>query len=107
MSARLPLRIGAWSLTLLIAAGGARVRAESPVADAAMRGETDRVRALLRGGADVNAPQGDGMTALHWAARNGDAEEGCLVSCLLQLGAVDHDAMLRTVVPADPDAGGA
>lgn len=72
MSARLPLRIGAWSLTLLIAAGGARVRAESPVADAAMRGETDRVRALLRGGADVNAPQGDGMTALHWSALNGD-----------------------------------
>ena len=26
----------------------------------------------LRGGADVSAAQGDGMTALHWAALNGD-----------------------------------
>ncbi|MEX2270531.1 MAG: ankyrin repeat domain-containing protein [Vicinamibacterales bacterium] len=48
--------------------------AESPVADAAMRGDTARVRALLRDGSDVNAPQGDGMTALHWSALNGDLE---------------------------------
>ena len=27
-------------------------------------------------GADVNAAQGDGMTALHWAAMQGDAEIG-------------------------------
>jgi ankyrin repeat protein len=43
------------------------------VADAAMRGDTARVRVLLRQGADVNAAQGDGMTALHWAATRGDA----------------------------------
>ena len=47
--------------------------AEAPVADAAMRRDTLRVRALLREGADVNAAQGDGMTALHWAAMHGDA----------------------------------
>ena len=29
---------------------------------------------LIEQGADVNAAQGDGMTALHWAAMNGDAE---------------------------------
>lgn len=38
-----------------------------------MRGDTARVRTLLKKGADVNAAQGDGMTALHWAAARGDA----------------------------------
>jgi ankyrin repeat protein len=33
------------------------------------------VRALIREGADVNAAQGDGMTALHWAAMHGDASQ--------------------------------
>ncbi len=47
---------------------------EAPVADAAMRGDVDRVRSLLRDGMDVNAAQGDGMTALHWAAELGDVE---------------------------------
>jgi ankyrin repeat protein len=49
--------------------------ADSPVADAAMRRDTVRVRQLLKEGADVNASQGDGMTALHWAATHGDAAE--------------------------------
>jgi ankyrin repeat protein len=48
--------------------------AESPVADAAARGDREAVKALLKQAADVNAAQGDGMTALHWAAMNGDAE---------------------------------
>jgi ankyrin repeat protein len=48
--------------------------ADSPVADAAMRGDTAKVRQLLKQGADVNAAQGDGMTALHWAAQRGDME---------------------------------
>jgi uncharacterized protein len=46
---------------------------ESPVADAVMRGDSAKVRVLLKQGADVNAAQGDGMTALHWAAVRGDA----------------------------------
>ena len=58
--------------------------AESPVADAAMKGNLDEVRALLASGADVNAPQGDGMTALHWAAENGRVE---IVKTLLFAGA--------------------
>ena len=44
---------------------------DSPVADAAMRGDVEAVRSLLKGGADVSAAQGDGMTALHWAAERG------------------------------------
>jgi uncharacterized protein len=57
---------------------------EAPVADAAMRGDVETVRALLRDGADVNAAQGDGMSALHWAAERGDAE---LVDILVYAGA--------------------
>jgi ankyrin repeat protein len=45
----------------------------SSVADAAMRGDRDAVRALLKQGADVSAAKGDGMTALHFAAERGDA----------------------------------
>lgn len=39
--------------------------AESPIADAAMHGDFDSVRILIQEGEEVNAAQGDGMTALH------------------------------------------
>lgn len=68
------------SLFLLSAA----VAPDAPVADAAMRGDRDAVQTLLASGADVNASQGDGMTALHWAAENGDAQ---LAEMLLYAGA--------------------
>jgi ankyrin repeat protein len=48
--------------------------AESPIADAAARGDRESVKALLKKGIDVNGAQGDGSTALHWAAIKGDAE---------------------------------
>ena len=47
---------------------------DTPVADAARAGDRAAVQRLLRDGADVNTAHGDGMTALHWAATNGDAE---------------------------------
>ena len=78
LRAHAPLALG---FTLLLWAG---VSAESPVADAAMRGDVDYVRELLRSGEDVNAAQGDGMTALHWASENGNAE---LAEMLLYAGA--------------------
>jgi ankyrin repeat protein len=56
----------------------------SKVADAAMGGDRATVRAHLSGGEDVNAAQGDGMTALHWAARHGDVD---LIKMLLAAGA--------------------
>ena len=46
----------------------------SPVADAAQAADRERVRSLVTKGGDVNAAQGDGTTALHWAASRGDAE---------------------------------
>ncbi len=57
---------------------------EGSVAEAAMAGDRDTVRALLKQGEDVNAAMGDGMTALHWAAKRGDVE---LAQMLLYAGA--------------------
>ena len=50
----------------------AGVASGKPLIDAAARGDTAAVRQLLRDGADVNEAQGDGMTALHWAAETGN-----------------------------------
>jgi ankyrin repeat protein len=69
---------------LLVLAIAAASTPESPVADAAMRRDATAVKLLLKQGADVNAAQGDGMTALHWAAMHNDAE---LARMLLYAGA--------------------
>ena len=58
--------------------------AVAPIADAAQLGDRDGVRSLLKQAADVNAAQGDGMTALHWAAMTND---GDLARTLLYAGA--------------------
>ena len=64
------------ALLLTAAGGGAPVLAaeDAPLADAAMRNDLVAVRSLLGDGADVNAPQGDGNTALHWAAYHSNVE---------------------------------
>ena len=61
----------ALSLTTLTHAAPAGAAA---FVEAAMNGNRDAVRALLKDGADVNTTQADGMTALHWAAQKGDVE---------------------------------
>lgn len=66
--------LGPLLVIALVAASGSVGSAASPVADAAQRGDVSAVRSLLRQGADVNAAQGDGMTALHWSALRGDIE---------------------------------
>jgi len=58
--------------------------APSTLAEAAMQGDRDTVRTLLKSGADVNSAEGDGMTALHWAAQKDDVE---LAKMLLYAGA--------------------
>jgi uncharacterized protein len=59
-----------WSATFLLAAAPSKVS----IFDAAGSDDVELVRALLAEGADVNASQGDGMTALHRAARTGNLE---------------------------------
>ncbi|MEK7402876.1 MAG: ankyrin repeat domain-containing protein [Gemmatimonadota bacterium] len=61
------------------------------VADAAMNGDLAAVRSLIAKGANVNQPQGDGMTALHWAAERGDAAMvGVLLSARASVKAATH-----------------
>jgi hypothetical protein len=75
-------------LSLILAAAIAAIpttkAVDSRVADAAMRRDTAMVRTLIRQGVSVNVAQGDGMTALHWAAAHGDVGE---VRLLLGAGA--------------------
>ena len=70
--------------TILSVSVGLQAASSSDVADAAKARDAVAVKALLKNGADVNAAQGDGMTALHWAAANGDA---ALTQMLLSAGA--------------------
>ena len=82
-------------LLLLLAAGPLRA-AGSEVADAAMKQNREAVRSLLQRKADVNAPQVDGTTALHWAVRLDDLE---LADLLLRAGAHAGVANREGVTP--------
>jgi ankyrin repeat protein len=72
-----------FSVITLVSAAGLHA-AGSDLADAAMRRDPQAVRALLQKKADVNAPQLDGTTALHWAVRSDDVE---LADLLIRAGA--------------------
>jgi ankyrin repeat protein len=96
---------------------------DTRLVDAAMNREATTVKTLLQQGVDVNGAQGDGMTALHWAAANGDGE---LAALLLESGAKadaptrigsytplhvaakeGHVAVLRALVGAHANVGAA
>src|SRR5581483_4572696 len=72
--------VGALGLSVMLHAASPAVS----VVDAAMQGNKDAVKSLLKQGADVNTAQGDGMTALHWAVQKGDVD---LARTLLYAGA--------------------
>ena len=59
-------------------------RQQADLADAAQRGDRAAVRSLLAAGADVDAAQGDGATALHWAAYRDDTDT---TAALIRAGA--------------------
>jgi ankyrin repeat protein len=60
------------------------VAAEPPIVAAARNGDEPTVERLLKTRADVNARQGDGATALHWAAHLDDLK---MADALLRAGA--------------------
>ena len=67
----LALTVSAFSIGL--------ARDDTPLADAVQHGDKQAAQSLLKARADVNAPQSDGATALHWAAYLDDAETTALL----------------------------
>jgi ankyrin len=65
------------ALALIVCAtaivGAAGGPADQPLVQAAKRNDAAAVRSLLRQHVDANAKEGDGATALHWAAYHGNA----------------------------------
>jgi uncharacterized protein len=77
-------RKGLWIAAVLAATSFAGTNNDTRLADAAMNQDAQSVRSLVKLHADVNAPQADGTTALHWAARWDDT---AIADLLLAAGA--------------------
>lgn len=80
---------------LVLALCSSAIGSQSPVADAVEHRDTAGLQALLKQKADVNAAQGDGTTALHWAAFNDDLASarllltaGAKVEAVTRVGAI-------------------
>jgi len=67
-------RFSAWGIVSLLSVTGLGAAVDARLADAAQEKDSATVRALLEQRLDVNAPQVDGMTALHWAAYRDNLE---------------------------------
>jgi ankyrin repeat protein len=84
-------RIARLSLLMFALAGTAHAADNAPLADAAEHRNRALTRELLAKGTDVNAAQVDGMTALHWAVNNDDAEmAGLLVKSRANVNATNR-----------------
>ncbi|HKE82655.1 MAG TPA: ankyrin repeat domain-containing protein [Vicinamibacterales bacterium] len=83
-----------WVLIAGITAGAGK----SDVADAAQKGDRAAVQKLIQQKIDVNAPQVDGATALHWAVYKQDGE---MVDMLVRAGANVKAANRTGVTPLE------
>ena len=81
---------------VLLSAMSLAFAADSPLADAARTMDREAVRALIDQSADVNAPQADGMTALHWVCLHDDLE---MAKLLIETGADVNSANRYGVTP--------
>jgi ankyrin repeat protein len=60
--------------TALLLVSALAFASDTRLSEAAMRGDRNAVQSLLKEGADIDGAQGDGSTAIHWAAFNDDLE---------------------------------
>src|SRR5437773_3775096 len=88
--------IAAYPVLLLCFAGVTLGAGRSDVADAVMTGDKAAVRTLIVRKSDVNAPQVDGATALHWAVYRDDLETADL---LIRAGAKANVANREGTTP--------
>jgi ankyrin repeat protein len=112
----------AQSSTVGVPAGFLFAEPDTDLLEAARAGDPETVEARLAAGADPNESEGDGMTALHWAAERGHADvarrlldSGARVDMVTRIGAYTplHLAARRGSAPivegllaagADPNA---
>ena len=88
--------IGLLAVVLLASASLPAESADLQLKDAIQNGDHVAVRALIEDGAEVNAPEADGATLLHWAVRWDDPES---VDLLLRAGADAGAANAYGVTP--------
>ncbi len=84
------------ALLAALAGGQAAAVPDHRVADAAEQRNSGLVASLVKGGADLNSPQPDGATALHWAAHFDDERT---VDLLIRSGARANAANDHGVTP--------
>src|SRR5262245_16268058 len=69
----------AGALAVVLAGASVASAAGLPLVDAAKSADRNALRQLLQQKADVNAAEGDGTTALHWASYRDDIESADLL----------------------------
>jgi ankyrin repeat protein len=78
-------QFAAWAVAIaVLVAAPVHAAGDVAVVEAAKQKNTETLKALIKNGGDVNAPQADGATALHWAAHWDDLE---MANLLLAAGA--------------------
>ena len=85
-----------WVALIWVILVGITSGAGSEVADAAQKGDRAAIQKLIQQKADVNAPQVDGATALHWAVYRDEPE---LADVLIRAGADVKAANSEGVTP--------
>ena len=72
-------RLASGLLAFVLCAGAGKAAAQSLLVEAVKQGDRALVQALVERGADVDAPEIDGTTALHWAVHRDDGDVAALL----------------------------